>query len=272
MSATIKRHCESRLTAGSSPANFGGVAVESYSFDSSDNVLGVFDGNGGSLPSSVLGLRYLFQGREYSWAIHEAWSGAGLYYFRARYYDPSTGRWLSNDPIGISGGLNQYAFCANNPVMFVDPEGDLFKRKDEHDKLANIKKYVHPDEAAAEALRTVWHRSVRDGVEYSGWIYRNSDGTYSFGEGEPGPARDKSMLPPLAEGAVAWYHTHPDTLIFSPGDDATLLFWWNYCKRNKRDAQVCAMYLSADGNSVITRSIVEILSWSKPEHGYRVVR
>jgi RHS repeat-associated protein len=108
------------------PAIGGGVAVESYSFDSSDNVLGVFDGNGGSLPSSVLGLRYLFQGREYSWAIHAAWGGAGLYYFRARYYDPSTGRWLSNDPIGISGGLNQYAFCANNPVMFVDPEGRLF--------------------------------------------------------------------------------------------------------------------------------------------------
>ena len=31
--------------------------------------------------------------------------------------------WLSNDPIGIVGGLNQYAFCGNNPVNFVDPLG-----------------------------------------------------------------------------------------------------------------------------------------------------
>ena len=31
--------------------------------------------------------------------------------------------WLSNDPIGISGGLNQYVFCGNNPVNFVDPFG-----------------------------------------------------------------------------------------------------------------------------------------------------
>jgi len=100
-----------------------GDTVESYRYDAWGNVLGVFDGNGGSLPSSVLGNRYLFQGREYSWATHAAWGGAGLYYFRARYYDPSTGRWLSNDPIGISGGLNQYAFCANNPVMYVDPFG-----------------------------------------------------------------------------------------------------------------------------------------------------
>jgi RHS repeat-associated protein len=31
--------------------------------------------------------------------------------------------WLSNDPIGISGGLNQYVFCANNPVNMTDPLG-----------------------------------------------------------------------------------------------------------------------------------------------------
>jgi RHS repeat-associated protein len=31
--------------------------------------------------------------------------------------------WLSNDPIGISGGLNQYVFCGNNPVNFTDPFG-----------------------------------------------------------------------------------------------------------------------------------------------------
>ena len=43
--------------------------------------------------------------------------------FRARWYDSETGRWLSNDPIGISGGLNQYASCGNNPVSFVDPFG-----------------------------------------------------------------------------------------------------------------------------------------------------
>lgn len=44
-----------------------------------------------------------------------------------RWYDPITGRWLSKDPIGIAGGLNQYAFCGNNPVNFMDPFG-LFTR------------------------------------------------------------------------------------------------------------------------------------------------
>ena len=31
--------------------------------------------------------------------------------------------WLSKDPIGISGGLNQYVYCANNPINFIDPFG-----------------------------------------------------------------------------------------------------------------------------------------------------
>jgi uncharacterized protein RhaS with RHS repeats len=46
--------------------------------------------------------------------------------YRLRWYDPVTGRWLSNDPIGISGGLNQYVFCGNNPVNFRDPYGENF--------------------------------------------------------------------------------------------------------------------------------------------------
>jgi len=58
----------------------------------------------------------LFQGREYS-------AATGLYNFRARWYDPVTGRWLSKDPIGLEGGLNLYVFCGNDPVNRRDPEG-----------------------------------------------------------------------------------------------------------------------------------------------------
>ena len=95
-----------------------GNIVESYEYDAWGNVLAVRDGSGNPLSESAIGNRFLFQGREYSWAT-------GLYNFRARWYDPETGRWLSNDPIGISGGLNQYVFCANNPVNFIDPLGLL---------------------------------------------------------------------------------------------------------------------------------------------------
>ena len=39
------------------------------------------------------------------------------------FYDPSTGRWLSRDPIAESGGWNLYAYVNNNPVSHVDPLG-----------------------------------------------------------------------------------------------------------------------------------------------------
>jgi hypothetical protein len=38
-------------------------------------------------------------------------------------YNPSVGRFLSEDPIGFSGGLNLYQYVNNNPVTFVDPRG-----------------------------------------------------------------------------------------------------------------------------------------------------
>ncbi|MBK7539092.1 MAG: RHS repeat-associated core domain-containing protein [Myxococcales bacterium] len=41
----------------------------------------------------------------------------------ARYYAPWLARWTSADPIGLRGGTNVFAYCANNPVSRVDPSG-----------------------------------------------------------------------------------------------------------------------------------------------------
>jgi RHS repeat-associated protein len=48
---------------------------------------------------------------------------SGLYYVRARWYDPEQGRFLSEDPIGLAGGMNMYAYVDNNPTNFTDPTG-----------------------------------------------------------------------------------------------------------------------------------------------------
>jgi len=92
-----------------------GAVAESYTYDAWGNV-SVLTSDLRPLTFSQFGNRYLFQGREYSYAT-------GLYFFRARWYSPEFGRWLSNDPIGISGGLNLYVFCGNDPVNGVDPWG-----------------------------------------------------------------------------------------------------------------------------------------------------
>ncbi|AKJ63427.1 RHS repeat-associated core domain-containing protein [Kiritimatiella glycovorans] len=100
-----------------------GAVAESYEYNAWGRVEAVRQADGEELTRSALANRYLWQGREYDWALHETTGGYGLYQFRARWYDPVTGRFLSKDPIGINGGLNQYVFCGNDPVNGTDPFG-----------------------------------------------------------------------------------------------------------------------------------------------------
>jgi RHS repeat-associated protein len=50
-------------------------------------------------------------------------SETGLYYYRERYYDTSTGRFLSEDPVGVGDGTSWFSYVGNNPTNFVDPSG-----------------------------------------------------------------------------------------------------------------------------------------------------
>ena len=57
-------------------------------------------------------------------------SDLGLYYLQSRYYDPETGRFINADDVSYLDpetihGLNLYAYCLNNPVMYVDPSGNM---------------------------------------------------------------------------------------------------------------------------------------------------
>ena len=47
----------------------------------------------------------------------------GVYYYRARYFDPVLKRFISADPIGLGGGVNFYGYVGGNPVSYVDPLG-----------------------------------------------------------------------------------------------------------------------------------------------------
>jgi RHS repeat-associated protein len=59
----------------------------------------------------------LFTSREFD-------AETGLYYNRARYLDPSTGRWTTQDPLGFAAGdANLYRYVGNTPTLLVDPSG-----------------------------------------------------------------------------------------------------------------------------------------------------
>jgi RHS repeat-associated protein len=84
--------------------NSAGAVVEQSSYDSF----------GKPVNSSLT--RYSYTGRERD-------PDTGLMYYRARWYDPQTGRFISEDPIGLAGGINQYAYVGNNPLNGTDPTG-----------------------------------------------------------------------------------------------------------------------------------------------------
>ncbi len=85
----------------------GGQVTDSYAYDAWGKVVA-------RVGSTVQ--PFGFTGREND--------GNGLYGYRARYFDPSIGRFTQKDPIGFDGGdLNLYRYVLNNPGMFKDPLG-----------------------------------------------------------------------------------------------------------------------------------------------------
>lgn len=83
-----------------------GNMVEQVNYDSFG------DGAGSALT------RYGYTGRERD-------ADTGLYYYRARWYDPQVGRFISEDPIGLNGGINLYAYVQNDPIN----NDEKFERK-----------------------------------------------------------------------------------------------------------------------------------------------
>ncbi|MEG6510998.1 RHS repeat-associated core domain-containing protein [Desulforamulus ruminis] len=65
---------------------------------------------------------------KYAGEIYDA--ETGLYYLRSRYYDPSIGRFITKDSyegdIVNPLSLNLYAYCANNPLLYIDPSGHKY--------------------------------------------------------------------------------------------------------------------------------------------------
>jgi RHS repeat-associated protein len=91
----------------------------------------------GDTLSSNIGNRFGFTGREYD-------SQTGLYYYRARYYDPAQGRFISEDPMRFGAGINFFGYVDNNPTAARDPFGLLggFIGRDEGKRLSDCVKDI----------------------------------------------------------------------------------------------------------------------------------
>ena len=93
--------------------HLGSVIAEA---DAAGNALairgyGPFGESGTTAPN-----RFGYTGQQYI-------AGLGLYYYKARWYSPTVGRFLETDPIGYGDGVNWYAYVGNNPLNRMDPMG-----------------------------------------------------------------------------------------------------------------------------------------------------
>jgi RHS repeat-associated protein len=98
---------------------------------------------------------FRFTGREWD-------SETNLYYYRARYYDPLWGRFLSEDPIRFGGGVDFYPYARNNPVTRVDPTGLIHQAWNEPPYDGRL----HDDTSGLEVLCTNPRTLARD----IGWL------------------------------------------------------------------------------------------------------
>ena len=107
-SGTASYYQQDALNSVTSLSNSAGAVANTYSYDSFGKVTNF---------TGTLSNPFRYTGREWD-------AETGLYYYRARYFDPSAGRFLSEDPSDFGGGdVNFYAYTGNSPTNRIDPSG-----------------------------------------------------------------------------------------------------------------------------------------------------
>jgi len=95
-----------------------GALAQAYEYDAW-GIATIYD------PESAIENPYLYTGRRWDAAI-------ALYYYRARHYAPTLGRFLQPDPIGYGDSTNLYVYVSGTPTVFIDPAGmeEIVRKKD----------------------------------------------------------------------------------------------------------------------------------------------
>lgn len=145
--------------------------------DNAGNVLGAFAYDAFGIPdTSASPPPAELRGHSFQGGLGVRNEGAGLYYARHRWYASDLGRWLSADPIGFAGGLNQHTYVENNPTTKIDPMGTytevtgkykvMFERALEHLQTA-----MHNKDIPNTLKRLLKNREIV--IEDNAW-FRNS--------------------------------------------------------------------------------------------------
>ena len=179
------------LTSGS------GQLANSYVYDSFGNL---------TASTGAVTNPFQYTGREFD-------SETGLYYYRARFYDPAVGRFTSEDPIAFGGGMNFYRYVRNAPPEFTDPSG-----------LADVYIWNYTGSGPNDN----WgHAGLRlgNGTWISWWPRLGLGSCF-------GPFCDAPALPPLFDRDNRSEGTVPTVIHIDNLDGGAIQKWWDAFQRN----------------------------------------
>src|ERR1041385_2561839 len=105
--STNSYYAQDGINAVTSLTDITGSIGKSYVYDSFGKLLS---------SSGTLTNPFQYTGREFD-------NEDALYFYRARYYDSTSGRFLNEDPLAFFAGTNFYRYVYNDPISFTDPSG-----------------------------------------------------------------------------------------------------------------------------------------------------
>ena len=147
-------------------------------------------------------------------------SASGMNYNYFRDYDPSTGRYVQSDPIGLNGGFATYDYAESRPNISIDrlglsPESGVGVSTTPNSCelcVPDKRRFDNRTEAARTVLAAVYLRSRDKNIEICGQICRDNQ-TGAFFIGAPTLGTGVSCMPfdkecPACSTSAGWWHTH----------------------------------------------------------------
>jgi RHS repeat-associated protein len=150
----------------------------------------------------------------------------GLHYNTFRYYDPGTGRFVSQDPIGLAGGLNLYRY-APNPISWIDPWG-LCPNQWGKENPARITPGSLPaaeEQALLNTLRHIDNGTVPTGPLSTSWgrQFRNWGGDLPGAQGPASPYKEYRVAPPAGVAGAG-----PNRIVVNSQTGEMYYTWTHY--------------------------------------------